>query len=166
MQLYVVLFRGAVAWIGEQSVQFSRSVVFDFLWPHGLQHATPPCPPLTPRVYSNSCPSSRWCHPTISSSVVPFSSCLQSFPASGSFQMIKITELDNCCWGLSVQWKKTMKCWGWFITNLRWKAKARGPPCHLINRLSSAAGGQKKLKFGPGFNYDSRRFPEKIKFST
>ena len=67
------------------SVQFSRSVVSDSLWPHGLQHARPPCPSWTPRACSNSCPSSQWCHPTISSSVVPFSSCLQSFPASRSF---------------------------------------------------------------------------------
>ena len=67
------------------SVQFSRSVMSDFLRPHGLQHAKPPCPSPTPRVYSNSCPMSRWCHPTISSSVVPFSSCLQSLPASGTF---------------------------------------------------------------------------------
>ena len=59
----------------------------DFLQPHGLQHTRPPCPLPTPRVYSNSCPLSRWCHPTISSSVIPFSSHLQSFPASGSFQM-------------------------------------------------------------------------------
>ena len=55
--------------------------------PHGLQHARPPCPSPTPRVYSNSCPLSPWCHPAISSSVIPFSSCLQSFPASGSFQI-------------------------------------------------------------------------------
>ena len=67
------------------SVQFSRLVVSDSLRPHGLQHARPPCPWPTPRVCSNSCPLSRWCHPTILSSVVPFSSCLQSFPASGSF---------------------------------------------------------------------------------
>ena len=67
------------------SVQFSRSVTSDSLWPHGLQNARLPCPSPTPRAFSNSCPSSRWCHPTISSSVVPFSSCLQSFPASGSF---------------------------------------------------------------------------------
>ena len=58
----------------------------DSLWAHGLQHARPPCPSPTPGVYSDSCPWSRSCHPTISSSVVPFSSCLQSFPASGSFQ--------------------------------------------------------------------------------
>ena len=67
--------------------KFSRSVVSDSLWPHGLQHARPPCPSSTPGVYSNSCPLSQWCHLTISSSVVPLSSCLQSFPASGSFQM-------------------------------------------------------------------------------
>ena len=73
-----------VSWI---SVQFSRSVVSDSLQPHGPQHARPPCPSPTPGVYPNSCPLSRWCHPTTSSSVVPFSSCLQSFPASGSFQM-------------------------------------------------------------------------------
>ena len=57
------------------------------LWPHGLQHARHPCPSLTPRVYSNSCPLSRWCHPTISPSVIPFSSHLPTFPASGSFTM-------------------------------------------------------------------------------
>ena len=68
------------------SVQFSRSVVSDSLRPHGLQHTRPPCPPPTPRVYSNSCPLSWWCHPTITSSVIPFSSHLQSFSASGSFQ--------------------------------------------------------------------------------
>ena len=67
------------------SVPFSRSVVFDSLRPHGPQHARLPCPSPIPRVHPNSCPLSRWCHPTISSSVVPFSSCLQSFPASGSF---------------------------------------------------------------------------------
>ena len=68
------------------SVQFSHSVMPDYLRPHGLQHARPPCPSLIPGACSNSCPSSRWCHPTISSSVIPFSSCFQSFPASGSFQ--------------------------------------------------------------------------------
>ena len=73
-----------------KSVQFSRSVVSDSLWPHGLQHARPPCPSPSPRVYPNSCPLSWWCHPTISSSVVPFSSCPQSFPASGSSQMTQL----------------------------------------------------------------------------
>ena len=68
-------------------IQFSCLVVSDSLWPHGLQHSRPPCPSPTPRSSSDSCPLSQWCHPTISSSVVPFSSCPQSFPASGSFQM-------------------------------------------------------------------------------
>ena len=62
----------------------------DLLRPHEPQHASPPCPSPTPRVYSNPCPLSWWCHPTISSSVVPFSSCPQSFPASGSFQMSQL----------------------------------------------------------------------------
>ena len=69
------------------SVQFSRSVVSDSLRPREPQHARPPCPSLTPGVYPKSCLSSRWCHPAISSSVVPFSSCPQSLPASGSFPM-------------------------------------------------------------------------------
>ena len=67
------------------SVQFSCSVMSDFLWPHGPQHARPPCSSPTPGVYSNPRPLSQWCHPTLSSSVIPFSSCRQSFPASGSF---------------------------------------------------------------------------------
>ena len=71
-------------------VQFSRSVMSDSLWPHGLQHTRPPCPSPTPGVYSNSCPLNQWCHPTISFSAVPFSSRLQSFPASGSFQMSQL----------------------------------------------------------------------------
>ena len=75
--------------VGCSPFQFSRSVVSESLWCHGLQQDMLPCPSPTPRVYSNSCPSSRWCHPTISSSDVPFSSGLQSFPASGSFPMIQ-----------------------------------------------------------------------------
>ena len=66
-------------------VHFSHSVVSDSLWPYGLQHARLPCPSPAPRACSNSCPLSQWCHPTISSSVIPFFSCLQPFPASGSF---------------------------------------------------------------------------------
>ena len=73
--------------ISFSSVQFSSSVISDPLWLHELQHARPLCPSPTPGVYPNSCPLSWWCHPTILSSVVSFSSCPQSFPASGSFQM-------------------------------------------------------------------------------
>ena len=69
------------------SVQFSHSVVSDSLWPHESQHTRPPYPSPTPRVHSNSCPSSRWCHPASSSSDFPVSSCPQSLPASGSFPM-------------------------------------------------------------------------------
>ena len=72
------------------SVQFSRSVVSDSLWPHESQHARPSCPSPTPGVHSDSCPSSQWCHPTISSSVVPFSSCPQSLSASGSFTISQL----------------------------------------------------------------------------
>ena len=72
------------------SVQFSHSVVSDSLRPHESQHATPPCPSPTPGVYPNSCPLSWWCHPAISSSVIPFSSCPQSLPASGSFPMSQL----------------------------------------------------------------------------
>ena len=67
------------------SIQFNCSVMFDSMRPHGLQHARPPCPLPTPGAYSNSCPSSQWCHPNISSSVIPFSSCFQSVLASRSF---------------------------------------------------------------------------------
>ena len=72
------------------SVQFSCSVVSDSLQPHEYQHARPPCPSPTPGVNSNSCPSSQWCHPAISSSVIPFSSCPQSLPASRSFLMSQL----------------------------------------------------------------------------
>ena len=76
--------------LAHQLVQFSCSVMSDSLWPHGLQHARLPCPSPAPGVYSNSCPSSRWCHPAISSSVVCFSSIPRCFPASGSFPMSQL----------------------------------------------------------------------------
>ena len=83
-------------WIGKipcnqfSSVQFNHSVLSDSLRPYGLQHAKLPCPSPAPRAYSNSCPSSKWCHPTISSSAVPFSYCLPSFLASGYFPMSQL----------------------------------------------------------------------------
>ena len=79
-----LLSAGSLRSVQFSSSQFSHSVMSDSLWPHGPQHA---CPSPTPGVYPNSCPSSRWCHPTISSSVIAFSACPQSFSASGSFQM-------------------------------------------------------------------------------
>jgi len=80
--------------LGHLSVQCSCSVMSDCLQPHGLQHARFPCPSPTPSACSNSCPLSGWCHPAIPSSVVPFSSCLQYFPASGLFQVAKVLELQ------------------------------------------------------------------------
>ena len=76
--------------VGQSVSQFICSVVSDTLRPHELQHTRPPCPSSTPGVYPNPCPSSQWCHPTISSSVIPFSSCPRSFPASGSFEMSQL----------------------------------------------------------------------------
>ena len=84
--IYVFIFYSIIAY----SVQLSHSVVSDSLWPHESQHARPPCPSPTPGVHPNSCASSRWCHPAISSSVVPFSSCPQSLPASESFPLSQL----------------------------------------------------------------------------
>ena len=101
------------------SVQFNGSVVFKYLWPHGLQHARLPCPSPTPRAYSNLCPLSQWCHPTISSSVVPFSSCLQSFPASGSCQMSQFFASDGQGIGVSASASVLpMNIQGWFPLGL------------------------------------------------
>ena len=83
------------------SVQFSCSVMSDSLWPHEPQHTRPPCPSPTPGVHPNPCPLSRWCHPIISSSVVPFSSCPQSFPASGCFQMSNLSASGGQSIGVS-----------------------------------------------------------------
>ena len=92
--------------------QFSLSVVSDSLQPHGLQLARPPCPSPTPGVYSNSCPLSQWCHPTISSSVVPFSSCLPSSPASGSFQMSQLFASGGRSIGASASvFPMNIQCW-------------------------------------------------------
>ena len=104
------------------SVQFSHSVVSNSLRPHEPQHARPPCPSPTPGVYPNSCSLNRWCHPTISSSVVPFSSWPQSFPASGSFQTIQPFASDGQSIGVSTSTSVlpmntqdwfTLGCTGW-----------------------------------------------------
>ena len=89
LKFYIILIwlRKFYIKVRHQSIQFTRSVVSDSLRPHELQHARPPCPSPTPRVHSNSCPSSWWCHPAISSSLVPFSSCPQFLPASEYFPM-------------------------------------------------------------------------------
>ena len=95
------------------SVQFRHSDVSNSLWPHELQHIRPPCPSLSPRVYLNSCSLSRWCHPTISSSVIPFSSCPQSFPASGSFPKSQLFISDGQTIGASAS-VLPMNIQGWF----------------------------------------------------
>ena len=99
----------------QTSFQFSHSVVSDSLRPHGLQHARLPCSIPNPEAYSNSCPSGQWCHPIISSSVVPFSSRPQSFPASGSFQMSLFFASDSQSIGVSAStWVLPMNIQVWF----------------------------------------------------
>ena len=101
------------------SVQFSSSVMSDSLWPHGLQHARLSCSSPSPGACSNPCPSNQWCHPTISSSVVPFSSCLQSFPASGSFLMSQLFTSDGRRIGASASASVLPKnIEGWFPLGL------------------------------------------------
>ena len=128
------------------SVQFSRSVVSDSLRPRELQHARPPCPSPTPGVYSNSCPLSQWCHITISSSVVPFSSCPQSLPASGSFPMSQLFS-----WGgqstrvsasasvrpMNTQDWSPLRCTGWIFL------QSKG-----LSRVFSNTTFQKPIFFG------------------
>ena len=100
-------------------MQFSCSVVSDSLWPHGLQHTRPSCPSPTPGVHSDSRPLSRWCHPTISSSVIPFSSCPQSFPASRSFQMSQLFAPGGQSIGVSASTSVLpMNIQGWFPLGL------------------------------------------------
>ena len=121
--------RGKKGWL----VQFSLSVVSDSLRPHGLQHARPPCPSPTRRVYSNSCPLSQWSHPTISSSVVPFSSSLQSFPASGSFQVSQLFTSGGQSIGVSASTSVLpMNIQDWFPLGL-----TRSPCCPRDSQDSS-----------------------------
>ena len=99
-------------------LQFSslQSLSRVWLWPHGLQHTRAPCPSLAPGVDSNSCPLSPWCHPTISSAIVPFSSCLQSFPASGSFPMSRFFASGGQSIGLSASTSVLpMNIQDWFL---------------------------------------------------
>ena len=130
----------SICWVSP--VQFSPSVVSDSLWPHGLQHSRFPCPLPTPGACSNSCPLSRWCHPTVSSSVVPFSSCLQSFPASGSFAKSQFFTPGDQSIGVSASASVLpVNIQGWFPLGLAgwiWVAlwKAWEPGC-LDSNISS-----------------------------
>ena len=103
-----------------QMLLFSRSVMSDSLQPHELQHARLPCPLPTPRAYSNSCPLSQWCHSTNSSSVTPFSSCLQSFATSGSFPMSQLFTSGGQSIGASASTSiLPMNIQGWFLSRLQ-----------------------------------------------
>ena len=96
-------------------VQFSHSVLSDSFQPHEPQHNRPPCPSPTPRVYPNSCPLSQWCYPTISSSIIPFYSCPQSVPESGSFQMSQLFQSGGQSIGVSAStWVIPMNTQDWF----------------------------------------------------
>ena len=98
-------------------LSFSCSVMSDSFWPRGLQHARPPCPSPSPGACSDSCPLSQWCHPTISSSTIPFSSCPQSFPASGSFPMSRLFTSGGQSIGTSAS-ELPMSIQGWFPLEL------------------------------------------------
>ena len=154
------------------SVQFSCSVMSNSLRPHGLQHTRPSCPSPTPRAYSNSRPWSQWCHPTISCSVIPFSSCLQSFPASGSFPMSQFFASGGQSSGVSASASvlpMNIQDWfplGWtgdlFVVQRTLKSllqyhssKAHIKPTHtLISGPSLTMQGQKIFPAQPGGGTD------------
>ena len=116
------------------SVQFSRSVMSDSLWPHKLQHARPPCPSPTPGVHWDSRPSSRWCHPAISSSVVPFSSCPQSLPASESFPMSQLFAWGGQSTGVSRIGKFFLfPWWFWGQIDIQLNCFNDGQCCHGLH---------------------------------
>ena len=131
------------------SVRFSRSVVSESLGPHGLQHTTPPCPSPTPGgvVPVDSCPLSQWCHPTISSSVVPSSSHLQSFPASGSFQMSQFFTSDGQSIGVSASPSVLLvNIQDWFPLRLTGLISLQS---RELSRVFSNTTVQKHQSFGP-----------------
>ena len=147
----ILLDESSVFYIQFSSVQFTCSVMSDSLRPHELQHARPPCPSPTPRVYPNACPLSWWCHPTISSSVVPFSSCPQSFLASGSFQMSQLFPSGGQGLGVSASTSVLpMNTQDW--SPLGWTGwtslQSKG-----FSRVFSNTTVQKHQFFGAGFLY-------------
>ena len=140
-------------WIFHLYSQFSRSVMSDSLRPHESQHARPPCPSPTPGIYPNSCPLSRWCHPTISSSVVPFSFCLQSFPASGSFPMSQLFASGGQSTGVSASTSvlpMNTQDWSplWWTGWISFQSKG-------LSRVSSNNIVQKHQFFGAQFSSQS-----------
>ena len=128
------------------SVQFSRSVVTSSLRPHELQYARPPCPSPTPGVHSNPCPLSQWCHPTISSSVIPFSSCPQSLLASGSFPVSQLFTWGGQSIGVSASASVLpMNTQDWFP--LGWTGRI-SLQCKGLSRVFSNTTVQKHQFFG------------------
>ena len=128
------------------SVQFIRSVVSDSLWLHGLQHIRPPWTSPTPRVYSNTCPLSQWCHPTISSSIIPFSSCFQSCPVSGSFPMSQYFPSDGQSIGASAS-VLPMNIQDWFRIDWFDLLAVQGTLKNLLQHHSSKASILQCLAF-------------------
>ena len=128
---------------GTFSVQFSLSVMSNSLQPHGLQHTRLPCPSPTPRAFSNSCSLTWWCHPTISSSLVPFSSCLQSFPAPGSFPMSRFIASGGQSIGTSALASVLpVNIQGWFPLGKIFSSQFKG-----ISRVFSSTTVQKHQFF-------------------
>ena len=119
MHIYGIEKDGTDSLIYRAAKEFRRSIMSDSLQPPGPQNARPPCPSPTPGIYSNSCLLSQWCHPTISSSVIPFSSHLQSFPASGSFPMSQVFSSGGQRTGVSASASVLpMNIQGWFSLGL------------------------------------------------
>ena len=132
-------------------IQFSCSVVSDSLWPYGLQHTRLPCPSPTPRAYSNSSPSSRWCHPTISSSVIPFSSHLKTLPASGSFPVSQFFASGGQSTGVAASASVlSMNIQDWFP--LGWTGLI-SLQCKRLSRVFSNTTVQKHQFFGTQISF-------------
>ena len=139
-------------WFGFSSVQFHLSIVSDSLWPNELQHARPPCPSPTPGAHPNPCLLSRWCHPTISSSVLPFSSCPQSSPASGSFPMSQLFTSGGQTIGVSASTSVLpMNTQGW--SPLEWTVWIL--QCKGLSRVFSNTTVEKHHFFGTQLSSES-----------
>ena len=148
------------------SFLFSHSVMYNSLWPHEPQHIRPPCPSPTPGVHPNPCPSSRWCHPTILSSVVPFSSCPQSFPASGSFQMSQLFASGGQSIGVSASTSVLPMNWGTNLPRIDWLdlLAVQGTLKSLLQHHSSKASSQEYITYihprFPKSSFSKRELPD------
>ena len=147
--------------LGQPPVQFSCSVISDSLKPHGLQHARPPCPSPTPRVHSNSCPLSRWCHPAISSSAVPFSSCPQSLPVSGSFPVSQLFASGGPSIGVSASTSVLpVNTQGWSIGWTGWiSLQSKGLSRCIAHKLSWPIYSQCPVHIGLGVSTEVTESP-------